>query len=191
MKALLFCLMAAALIARAEPPVFEREWSFPSGDGSIVIGLTRISRTDPQTYSLTIIAKNLQPDISTEAKCLQSVLADLRQEGGAPEKLWSIFSEFGGADAKTLALATEKSREWNAAAAPQYARVIVRLLNAIDAYEPFDQVLKPYGLSVRVAVAEYISLSSPEALGIKTHSNKDLPTGASIQLATEPAATKP
>lgn len=193
MKPLIFCLIALALLARAEPlkPAFDREWSFPGGGGSIVIGLTRISRTDPRLFSLTIINNNLQPDISREAKCLKSTLEDLRREGNSPEKLWSIYSEFGGDNARALALAADKSKEWSKATATHYAQAVVHLLNAIDAYEPYGRVLRQYGLSVQVDAAEYISLSSPETFGLQSRSTKPLPAGASVRLATKPAAISP
>lgn len=167
-------------------PFFTREWSFPSEKGSVQIRLTqKISPRDPFISAITFVYNGAFPNIKKEAELLKIVLEDMKKEELFPEKVWSIYIEFGGTNSKELALAAAKSPEWAKASENDYPKLIVQLLNSINAYAPFNRVFENYKLNVRVVGAEHIMLSKSTEIGLENSPLRMLPSEASIQLGTK------
>lgn len=182
----LFALFALSAQAETLKPIFDREWKCSNNSETITIGLNFISQKDPDLFSLTILRKGSEPNISKEAECLKSTLLEMKQEGLSPEKLWVIYTTFGGANSKDLAIAADTSKQWEEAQKNDHARMVIQLLNASDIYAPYNDALRPFGLNVQVAAAEYISLSKANTLGLDTVNGHLLPSGASLQLLVKP-----
>jgi len=187
MKTLLFTFMMLMLAAKAETPNprFDREWRFPDGDGTILIQLYNTYPDSPSLFSLKIIHEGTEPNISKEAVCLESVLSDMKKEEKFPEGLRAVYAMFGGVNARELALAASKSKEWKNASVSDYSRLVVQLLNTADIYAPYNAVLEKYGLSIRVAAAEKIYALKPNTLGLENAGGRRLPSGATLSLVTK------
>ena len=110
----------------------------------------------------------------------------MQSDGMSPARIAAINLELREPDAKkAIAMAAYQSSEWRNAKASDYGMIVTKLLNSIHAYDPFDQLLSQYGLSVKVSHAEYISTVRPEQLGLKQNGLAVLPYGATLEMVLQ------
>ena len=190
---LFFALATAACSGEPVHPVGKRSWEFQSGEGSVVLEVTSVPSTlDHQpVYSVQIIRRGAAPPVTDEADFLRTVVANMDHEGMRPARISFIKLELGEPDVShRLAAAALDSDAWRNAKPADHGRVIAQLLNSVGAYEAFDTVLAPYGLSTNVNHAEYISTSTPEKLGLHKGSIPSVPVGATLEIGLRKISKK-
>jgi hypothetical protein len=168
----------------------EREWQFPLAQGTVKIELSgMISPIDGrEVYTLQIIDGIVEPNVTSEAKFLETVVHEMEKEGMSPQRIDMILLELREPDIrKRLHRAAYASKMWKQAERSDRERVVVNLLNSIGAYSAFDRVLNQYGLKVKVGWAEYLSMIKPAEVGLKGGTVSALPDTATLEIGVREA----
>jgi hypothetical protein len=198
MRVILYALACSAMIAstcnsQVVQPSYIRDWQFPVGQGVVKVELTSTPSTVDQqaVYSLKLICMNATPSVRDEAGYLETVIRDMEHAGLSPSRIANIFLELVEPDvSRRLAIAAYNSPDWAEANSSSYGKVTVRLLNSMGAYEPFDEVLKAYGLAIEVRHAEHISTIDSDDIGLKDGIDRDVPSGATLEIAVRRLASQ-
>jgi hypothetical protein len=166
-------------------PSMQRDWNFPTANGPVTVRVSAVpSRQDGKSvYTLQIISGRAEPSVIDEAAFLRSVTKSMESEGMQPTRIVALHLELCEPDVSNqLSRAAYESTEWRGANTSNAGFVVVKLLNSIGAYEPFNRVFSQYGLALKVSNAEYISTKSPEQLGLKRNGVSSLPTRATLEI---------
>jgi hypothetical protein len=189
MKAFLFLLLATLSAYQSGAgtlrPSSQRDWAFPTGDGSVTVRLTTTSSTDDgkAIYVLQIIAGRAAPSVVDEVAFLKAVTETMQSEGMSPTRVVAINLELREPDvSKELSMAAYESKEWRDAKPADCGVIVAKLLNSIHAYDSFGQLFDQYGLTVEVARASYISTIRPEQIGLKRNGISRLPSNATLDM---------
>ena len=171
-----------------------KAWTFPSQGGLVTMRLTStLSTIDGRdSYTLQIIWKDTTPNVTDEASYLRNVIEDMEKSGLSPRRIVAIDLEAREPDVSAhLARVAYMSPEWANSDPSNDALIVAKLLNSIDAYEPFNEIFRRYGLTGTVAGAWYISVAPSKQLGPGPRANRvDVPTGATIEFVLNPSQTK-
>lgn len=189
MKTFLFLLLTTLSVyqCRADTvqPISQKDWKFPTADGSVTVRLTTTPSTDDgkAVYVLQIIAGRAAPSVVDEAGILKAVTVAMQSEGMSPTRVAAINLELREPDvSRQLSTAAYESKEWHGAKPSNYGMIVAKLLNSVGAYDAFNQIFDQYGLTVEVARASYISTIRPEQIGLKRNGIPRLPSSATLDI---------
>lgn len=118
---------------------------------------------------------------------MKGVLQDMEKLGLPPKRIYFIGLMIFEPDViKKMATAAYNTTIWKKLNKTQPGEAVVQLLRLTDAYAPFNEVLKPYGIALTVAHAEKICVTiKPEEIGLKKRKIK-LPSCAALEIYVHP-----
>jgi len=131
-------------------PTAQRDWHFPVANSPVIVRLSSTQSTEggQPIYALQIISGRAVPSVTDEAAFLQTVTKAMESEGMQPTRIGLLLLDMNEPDvSEQLSKAAYESDEWHEAKASNHASVIIKLLNSIGAYKPFNRVFSQYGLT--------------------------------------------
>lgn len=139
-----------------------KEWKFPLQHGEATI---QLDRGPGNHLVLGIVGPPCAPCASLEeiSGALQQVLHALPALGYDPHQLSMISTSIDEPEVqRTVAEAALRSKPWMACSHTPSScspnQTLVNLLNQTPAFRPFNEVLRQYGLTLRVTSAEKVSV---------------------------------
>lgn len=155
----IFVILISCAIAQA--PVITKTWTFILPHGTLKINL----QAYPDGTSSLGIGPGQQgreAPVGEQIVPLKQILAEMPGLGADPHKLTSIgFHIFPDDVTEKLAYACADSTECRfniKSPEKEEVRVLIALLNKSEAFEPYNEAFKQYGIRAQVTAAEKVNL---------------------------------